>query len=92
MTEIIEVPVPAELLDALNQRVRLHHASGRSEFILELLRKELRARPEAAPAPTNTIEQALAPFHAAIKKSGYTDEEVDRIFDEALWQTPARGR
>jgi hypothetical protein len=79
--------IPDELLDLLDQRVR-HCGGDRASFIRDLIRKELQrdAPPSGgdprSPTPTSFAE-ILTPVHEQAAASGMTEEELDRLFEEA---------
>lgn len=64
-----------ELLGMLDDRVKQRHATGRSEYIRELLRRDLLE--ETRP----TLRQILAPVHAEGRALPDSDAELDALFD-----------
>jgi hypothetical protein len=50
-----------------------------SSFLEELVTQSLRAEE----APRRKVAEILAPFRSEIERSGVTDEQLDRLFDEA---------
>ena len=69
--------ITEELLGMLDERVRQRHAMGRSEYIRELLRRDLLG--ESGPM----LRQILAPVHKIGDAMAETDDELDVIFDGA---------
>ncbi len=79
-THTLEVTeVPEDLLHLLDLRAH-QQATDRSAYIRDLLRRDL----EKTPMSEKTMTEVLAPFHEAVKESGYTEEEAIGFFDEAL--------
>jgi hypothetical protein len=66
--------VSDELLGLLDSRVLARHATGRSEYIRELLKRDLIGEP--------TFRQILAPMHAQGRELPDTEEELDVFFDK----------
>lgn len=79
--------VPEDLLQLLDQRVR-RQAKDRSAYIRDLLRRDLKS----AETAEESMAEALAPFHDAIRASGSTEEEAITIFDDALREVRAERR
>ena len=69
--------ITEELLGMLDDRVRERHATGRSEYIRELLRRDLLSNP----APT--LGNILAPVHEQGNAMAESDDELDAVFDHA---------
>ena len=69
--------ITEELLGMLDDRVRQRHATGRSEYIRELLRRDLLG--DAGPS----LRQILAPVHEQGRTITESDEELDSLFDSA---------
>ena len=87
MTYTLEVTdVPEDLIELLDRRVR-QQAKDRSEYIRDLLTRDLKSRSEA-----ETMTEVLAPLHEAVQLSGCTEEEAIGAFDEALREVRAARR
>lgn len=67
--------VSDELLKLLDERVRCQHSIGRSEYIRELIRKDVLGH-------GRTFREILAPVHAANRTLPDTDEELNTFFNE----------
>jgi len=67
--------VPEELVRLLDKRVKQRHAAGRSEYIRELIRKDVLGEP-------HTFREILAPVHAATADLKESEEELITFFDE----------
>jgi hypothetical protein len=50
-----------------------------SSFLEELVTQSLRA----GEAPRRNVAEILAPFRSEVERSGVTDEQLDRLFNEA---------
>jgi hypothetical protein len=68
--------VTDELLDLLDARVQQRHATGRAEYIRELIRKDVL---DSSP----TFREILAPLHEEAKRQAIPDTELDALFDQA---------
>ena len=84
--------VSEELLRLLDQRIQAQHASGRAEYIRELIRKDVLGTPGTASTPGHSaaprsFRDILAPVHAETLKQGYTDQEMDRDIEDAVRET-----
>lgn len=89
-THTIEVTdIDEELLRSLDKRAS-QQAQDRSAYVRDLLRRDLAGMP--TPVPEGSVAEALAPFHEAVRESGYTEEEVIGFFDEALREVRAERR
>ncbi|MGO8673346.1 MAG: hypothetical protein ACLQVD_18545 [Capsulimonadaceae bacterium] len=66
--------VTEELLGLLDDRVRARHATGRAEYIRELLRRDLLGEP--------TFRQILATVHDQGRSLPDSDSELDAFFDK----------
>ena len=90
-THTIEVTgVPDDLLELLNERVR-ECGGDRAGFIRELIQKELQPTPQPSdedprPHARMSLTEILAPIHQQAAESGLTDEELDRLFEDAREQ------
>ena len=72
--------VSEELLHLLDQRIREQHATGRAEYIRELIRRDV-----LGPAtPTRTVREILAPIHEEAHEQGYTEADIDQFVEEAV--------
>jgi metal-responsive CopG/Arc/MetJ family transcriptional regulator len=68
--------VSDELLKLLDERVRRRHAIGRSEYIRELIRKDVLERED------RSLAEILAAIHAESRSLPDTDDELDAFFEE----------
>jgi metal-responsive CopG/Arc/MetJ family transcriptional regulator len=90
-THVIEVTgISDELLRLLDERVR-QKGGDRSSLIRELIQKELQGTPRSRrktnrPHAEMSFEEILRPVHRQVEESGITDEELDRMFEEARAQ------
>ena len=87
-THTIEVAgIPDELLDLLDEHVR-QRGGDRASFIRDLIRRELQrdsltSGGDPRPDSRLSFDEILAPVHDQAAESGMTDEELDRLFEEA---------
>ena len=74
MTRTIEVPIPDDLLQLVDERAR---KSGLKleDYIRTVLSREVTGTP--------SISEILAPFREQVKTSGATDEDLARLFSTA---------
>jgi hypothetical protein len=74
VTRTIEVPIPDDLLQLVDERA---WKSGlkREDYIRTVLSRELTGAP--------SISEILAPFREQVKASGVTDEDLARLFSLA---------
>jgi hypothetical protein len=74
VTQKIEVPIPDDLLQLVDERAR---KSGlkREDYIRTVLSREVVGAP--------SISEILAPFREQVKTSGATDEDLARLFSTA---------
>ena len=78
MTRTIEIPIPDELLRRVEEKAQ---STGleRDAYIRAVLSKDVTAEP--------SISDILAPFRDQVAASGMDDEELDRLFSEARWES-----
>jgi hypothetical protein len=80
--------VSPELLQLLDERIRAQHAAGRSDYIRELIRKDILGAPASGSAqPARSFREILAPVHEETLRQGYADEEIDQDIDDAVRET-----
>lgn len=89
MTHTIEVTgIPEEMLERLDSRARERHATDRSEYVRELIARDLSSGPEVSDTPAakkeKTMAEVLAPIQESVRQSGMTTEEVNALLDETL--------
>ena len=85
--------VSDELLQLLDQRVHTQHATGRAEYIRELIRKDILGTPaNGGSQPVRSFRDILAPIHEATERQGYSDEEIDQDLDDAIQEFRANRR
>jgi len=85
--------VSPELLQLLDERIRAQHAAGRSDYIRELIRKDILEAPANGGAPpARSFREILAPVHAETERQGYSDEEIDQDIEDAVRETRAERR
>ena len=99
MTDTIEVPISPELLEILDRHVQQSGALGRAEYVLALLREDLKDDIEAEiaklraadaadpPRADKTIVDILAPVHAESRLYSYTEVEIASSVDEVITAT-----
>lgn len=75
--------VPEELVKLLDERVKRRHGAGRSEYIRELIRRDVLGTDPS-------LRDLLAPIHADTKRRGTTEAEVDQLVDELRSEITAR--
>jgi hypothetical protein len=80
--------VSEELLQLLDQRIRAQHATGRSEYIRELIRRDVLAAPGAVPPGWPSAEmpfrELLAPVQEEAAERGETEEETEEFLRQQL--------
>ena len=80
--------VPEELLQLLDQRIRTRHATGRSEYIRELIRRDVLAAPGAAPPGWPSAEmpfrELLAPVQQEAERLGESEDETEELLRHEL--------
>ena len=85
--------VSPELLQLLDERIRAQHAAGRSDYIRELIRRDILGAPASGSAePARSFREILAPVHAETERQGYPDAEMDGDIEEAARETRAERR
>ncbi|HET6385132.1 MAG TPA: ribbon-helix-helix domain-containing protein [Armatimonadota bacterium] len=67
--------VPEELVRLLDERIKRRHAAGRSEYLRELIRKDVLGE-------ERSLREILAPIHEFTRSLPDTEEELDTFFDE----------
>lgn len=72
--------VGEQLLELLDRRIREQHATGRAEYIRELIRRDVLG---SAP-PARSLRDILAPVHQETRERGYTEANVEEFTQEAL--------
>jgi Arc/MetJ-type ribon-helix-helix transcriptional regulator len=65
-----------DVLRLIDERVRRRHSVSRSEYIRELIRKDVLSE-------ERTLAEILAPIHASTRDMPDTDDELDALFDQA---------
>jgi metal-responsive CopG/Arc/MetJ family transcriptional regulator len=73
--------VSDELLRLLDQRIQAQHATGRAEYIRELIRKDVLA--ERRTVRTRSFRDIVAPLEEAIPP-GETEEESQQFVDDLI--------
>ena len=68
------------LLELLDRRIRERHATGRAEYIRELIRKDVLGQ-DASP---RRLRDGLAPIHQEARERGYTAGEIEEFVREAV--------
>ncbi|HET6383729.1 MAG TPA: hypothetical protein VFJ58_10080 [Armatimonadota bacterium] len=77
--------VSEELLRLLDDRIRVRHATGRSEYIRELIRKDLLDHAASgAPAAPRTFRDLLEPVAQETRRLGDTEEETEEFLRREL--------
>lgn len=72
--------VSEELLSLLDQRIRSQHAAGRSDYIRELIRKDvLDAAAPARRAAPMTFRDLLGPVQEEVQRLGESEEETEEF-------------
>ena len=93
-THSIEVTgISDELLEALDRRVRSGRVAGRSEYLRELLARDLAAEepPSGWPSPDMTFDRLLAPLQREAERSGESEAEIETFVLEQV-RAERRGR
>ncbi len=88
---IVVTDIPEELVQRLDARVR-EHGGDRAGFIRELLQRVLDGEP--APQAEPSLDALLAPIRQGFEASGLTDDELDKLFEEAreeVWRAKHSG-
>lgn len=67
--------VPEELVSLLDAHIKTRHAAGRSEYVRELIRKDVLGEPKS-------FRELLAPVHAETVRRGTTEEEIDALVEK----------
>jgi metal-responsive CopG/Arc/MetJ family transcriptional regulator len=67
--------VPEELVRLLDNRIKERHTAGRSEYIRELIRKDVLDEPR-------TLRGILSSIHTGTRDMKDTEEGLDTFFDE----------
>lgn len=73
--------VSDELLQLLDQRIQARHATGRAEYIRELIRRDVlpaESRPQG-----RTFRDIVAPVHAA-EPAEETEGEIEEFVDDLI--------
>jgi hypothetical protein len=79
----VEVELSAQELRQLDERAR-QAGTGRAEYISHLIRQSLDLAPgDETLHPDMTFAEILAPVHDYSRKMGYTEEELDAVFEQA---------
>jgi hypothetical protein len=73
--------VSDELLRLLDQRIQDQHATGRAEYIRELIRRDV-LPPESRPR-ARSFQEIVAPVHAATPP-GETESESEQFVDDLI--------
>ncbi|MEP6756023.1 MAG: ribbon-helix-helix domain-containing protein [Chthonomonadales bacterium] len=66
--------VPQDLLALLDQRVKDRHALGRSEYIRELIRKDVLEQP-------SVLREVMAPVYEAGHTIKESEQELESLFN-----------
>ena len=66
--------VPEELVRLLDIRVKERHIVGRSEYLRDLIRKDVLGG-------NSSLMEILAPVHAATRNMNLNESELDTFFD-----------
>ena len=84
--------VSDELLQLLDERIEAQHSTGRSEYIRELIRRDVLGNPTGVSTRTRSFREILAPVHAQTEQQEFSDAEIDCDIDEAVRETRAGGQ
>jgi hypothetical protein len=85
--------VSSELLDLLDQRIRSQNSVGRSEYIRELIRKDvIDSGSGSRTPPVRPFREILAPIHSDTERQGRGDEEINRDIDDGIREARGAGR
>ena len=79
--------VPEELLQLLDQRIRAQHATGRSEYIRELIRRDVLASsplPAGRPSAEMPFRELLAPVQDEAERLGESEDETEEFLRQQL--------
>lgn len=73
--------VSDELLQLLDQRIQARHATGRAEYIRELIRRDVLA--EDSQPSSRSFREIVAPVHAATPPDE-TNEESEQFIQDLI--------
>lgn len=76
--------VSEELLTLLDKRIRAQHATGRSEYIRELIRRDVLGAGSNAVRGSETFDQLLAPVHEQTRAQGFSEEEIEKDIEAEI--------
>lgn len=75
--------VSTELLKLLDERISAQRAGGRSQYLRELIRRDV-VSGALANGAGSSFREILAPVHEETHRLGYTNDEIERDVEEAL--------
>lgn len=82
--------VSDELLQLLDRRIQAQHSTGRSEYIRELIRKDVVGTPTSGQSsPSRSFREILAPVDEETLRRGFSDDEIDQDIEDAIRETRA---
>lgn len=85
--------VSDELLRLLDERIQAQHSTGRSEYIRELIRRDLLGGPVHANLQRpRSFREILAPVYEETQRQGVSNDEIDHDIEEAIRETRAERR
>jgi metal-responsive CopG/Arc/MetJ family transcriptional regulator len=73
-----------DLLRLMDERLREQHSTGRSEYIRELIRRDVLGNRGNGAAPVRAFREILAPVHEETRRSGETEEELEAFLRSQL--------
>jgi len=80
--------VSGELLELLDQRIRMQHSTGRSEYIRELIRRDVLGSPGATPSAWPSAEmpfhELLAPVQEEAARRGESEDQTEEFLRQEL--------
>lgn len=72
------------LLRLLDERLREQHSTGRSEYIRELIRRDVLGNRGNSLTADRSFREILAPVHEETRRSGETEAEIEAFLREQL--------
>jgi len=82
--------VSGELLQLLDERIQAQHSTERSEYIRELIRRDVLGAPAyGVSLRSRSFREILAPVHEETLQQGVPDDEMDQDIEDAIRETRA---
>jgi metal-responsive CopG/Arc/MetJ family transcriptional regulator len=92
MSHVIKVSgVSDELLTRIDDRWKAQHFADRSEYVRDLIRRDILDRETAPKHPeSGSIQSILNAVHAEVARRGISDSELAQDISQAVAETRAR--